>query len=119
MTGLLSNALAASVADTARQLEADVNRGYKDLVCRTKSGEEHVVRLVPPPKSFRVRICQRYEASNDLRDLIRPMVERRFSTDEFLNSLLPADMGKLGTAAGALLLGPELLKQVLSGRFGG
>jgi hypothetical protein len=107
--------LEAQIADLGT--DADLKRGFCDVVVSTRAGEQHIVRLTVIP-GFREKLIQRMASVNASREFLPAMLERKFATDDFLDSLTTQDQMKLGHRAMALLIGPEKLKAFLRQRLG-
>jgi hypothetical protein len=95
----------------------DLKRGYCDVVVSSRSDKQQVVRLTLIP-AFRERLLQRILVTSTPREILPAMLEKKFASDEFLDSLKPEDETKLAHRAMALLIGPELSKGFLRQKLG-
>jgi len=112
--------LTAFLEDAIENLgtEQDAERGFRDVSIRTSDGKTHTVRLSAIAPRFKERVQLRYMASEDPKDIVRAMLDPKFAKDDFLNSIIALDLVKLSNAAAGLLMGPEMLKQLLRQRLG-
>jgi len=93
--------------------QADFERGYFDTEVETMEGTKHTVRLGTIAPQLGEKLLRRYLATEDPRDLIRPMVAAEFASDMFLASLGKAELAKLVNRAAAMLIGPDQLRAIL------
>lgn len=93
--------------------EADIALGFKEVSVRLRTGCDRRVRVNRiAPRLYR-RVLDRYVASEDQRDLIRPMLAKEFSDDAFLDSIRPGDLARLSNTVIVLHSSPNELNALV------
>src|SRR5437660_1313490 len=95
--------------------EEDMNRGYIDAPVRTTAGGTQIVRLEPPSEEAAKAAVARWVNDRNRRAIILSMLEPRFATDEFLDSIVPEDIYKLFLKATILAGGPQVRERLIAG----
>src|SRR5262245_22818507 len=99
-------------AFAAMPTREDFERGFVDATVEV-SGEKLIVRLSTLAPDMAKKVLLRYLATENPRDLIRPIVAPEFAKDDFLDALSSDDLRTLGNKAATLLAGPDYMKSLL------